>query len=543
MKKRTFLENASFSTVMLVATKLIGIIPVFFLDDILGSEGFYAYGFAYTFAIIALDLANAGIPVGISRYVARSNEKGDYLNSYKLFKFASITIFIFSVFIGLLLFLCAPILALGATESSREIVIFAIRMFVPTVIVVPVLGVVRGFFQGHRDTIPGSLSQFVDNLSWFIFLFTLILSASLIFNNSVIYKTGFAMFASFFGAISGGIILYLFFRLYQPHWQKQIEKQTVQKHLSMSQLMVALIVTSLPLTLSVFIMNGYAIVSDILFANVLSSNYSTEAIHSSFSILVNISPKIASLPLVVANTLALASIPFIVTLYHRNDIKELSIQVKQSLLITFLIMCIAAVLTVSLGPILYQTLFYMPGESVNNQIMPLDINIHRLNASVLATDGLRALSLGMATIFITVLQSINRAWKAIAYVLIGGVVKFLATLLFLNLFGPVGDIYGSIVAYGLVIYLSYNELLDVVMFSKLFYRHTIVIIVAGFSSFIAMSICLWIVRFQVSSTRNLLTMSINVVELLAVGTIGVAVYGFIVLYFKTPKYIFSKKKI
>lgn len=66
-------------------------------------------------------------------------------------------------------------MALGGTENNGltiEHVVYVIRMVSLALLVVPILALIRGFFQGHQMMGPTAVSQVVEQIARIVFLLT-----------------------------------------------------------------------------------------------------------------------------------------------------------------------------------------------------------------------------------------------------------------------------------------------------------------------------------------------------------------------------------
>ena len=145
------------------------------ITNLIGDEGnaFYAIAFSvYTFALV---ISSAALPAAISKLVSERVAKGQYRNAHEIFRTAMIFAVIVSTFAGL-------VIGFGAAHiveffEFAEETILAIRILSPTLVVVSVLAVFRGYFQGMKTTMPTALSQVVEQIFnvvftiWLAFLF------------------------------------------------------------------------------------------------------------------------------------------------------------------------------------------------------------------------------------------------------------------------------------------------------------------------------------------------------------------------------------
>lgn len=211
LKKNGFLTGAFIATFCIVLTKILGIVYVIPFHAIIGEQGGALYGYAYTIYLLFMSLSSAGIPLAISKIVSEYQTLG-YYNAKKLAFIIGKKIALllgFVCFIILLLF--APMIAqavLGDLTGGNTIedVTFVIRIIGTAILVVPVLSIYRGYFEGHRFMQIPSFSQIVEQL---VRVFIIVLGSFMalkVFKLSLTSAVGVAVF----GATAGAIVAYLY---------------------------------------------------------------------------------------------------------------------------------------------------------------------------------------------------------------------------------------------------------------------------------------------------------------------------------------------
>ncbi|BCC28951.1 hypothetical protein BCM0100_1677 [Bacillus cereus] len=89
-------------------SRILGFIYFFPFQLLVGTQGVALYGYAYSWYGILLSFSTAGIPIAVSKFVAKHNALGDYSTSKKLYN-SSVKLMLFMGFLGfLVLFIGAP---------------------------------------------------------------------------------------------------------------------------------------------------------------------------------------------------------------------------------------------------------------------------------------------------------------------------------------------------------------------------------------------------------------------------------------------------
>ena len=211
MKKNTFVKGALITTLGVIFTKILGILYVIPFHALIGEKGGALYGYAYTVYSVFISLASAGIPLAISKLVSEYQTLGYYNVKKRVFLLARQLAIIFGIICFLIIVIFAPLFAkmiLGDITggNSLEDVVFVLRVIGTAILVVPVLGVYRGYFEGHRFMSPPSISQVLEQLLRVLIIIFGSLFAVRVFNLNLSTTVGIALF----GATEGAIVSYLY---------------------------------------------------------------------------------------------------------------------------------------------------------------------------------------------------------------------------------------------------------------------------------------------------------------------------------------------
>ena len=211
MKKNTFVKGALITTLGVIFTKILGILYVIPFHALIGEKGGALYGYAYTVYSVFISLASAGIPLAISKLVSEYQTLGYYNVKKRVFLLARQLAIIFGIICFLIIVIFAPLFAkliLGDITggNSLEDVVFVLRVIGAAILVVPVLGVYRGYFEGHRFMSPPSISQVLEQLLRVLIIIFGSLFAVRVFNLNLSTTVGIALF----GATAGAIVSYLY---------------------------------------------------------------------------------------------------------------------------------------------------------------------------------------------------------------------------------------------------------------------------------------------------------------------------------------------
>ncbi|WP_124727673.1 putative polysaccharide biosynthesis protein [Staphylospora marina] len=143
-------------------TKVIGSLFWMPFQNIAGDETVGLYRISFPFYTILLMVASAGIPITVSKFVAERMAGGDWFGARRVLKAASLILSLSGLAAFCLLFFGAEfisrhLLENPPTKSSLQVLAFAI-------LIVPLMAVYRGYFQGHQQMMPTGISQVVEQI-------------------------------------------------------------------------------------------------------------------------------------------------------------------------------------------------------------------------------------------------------------------------------------------------------------------------------------------------------------------------------------------
>ena len=227
MKKSGFVVGAFIATLGIVLTKILGIVYVIPFHAMIGDQGGALYGYAYTIYVLFMALSSLGIPLAISRLVSEYQALGYYSAKKRVFVLGKKIAMILGVISFLVLILFAPMIArfiLGDLTGGNTIedVTFVIRIIATALLVVPVVSIYRGYFEGHRFMSAPSVSQVLEQ---FVRVVIIILGSFMmirVFHLSIRSAVGVAVFGATAGAIAAYFYLVFKKRKNQSKFQEKI---------------------------------------------------------------------------------------------------------------------------------------------------------------------------------------------------------------------------------------------------------------------------------------------------------------------------------
>ncbi|HWS42581.1 MAG TPA: polysaccharide biosynthesis protein, partial [Pseudoflavonifractor sp.] len=245
-KKNTFFGGAAILAVGVVLTKIIGAIYKIPLINILTDAAYADFSSAYTIYTFFLTISTAGLPVALSKTISEANALGRKNQTQKVFRVALLTFLALGVFS----FFCMSVLAvpMSSLVVRNPKAIYCVLALAPSVLCVCIMAAFRGYFQGHFNMTPTSVSQVIES-----FLKLLIgLGLAVLITNMALQPADFGERMPAVGAIIGvstGSVIALVYMIWTYLRHRRGQKSGTDRADSSKRILVNLLKLAIPITL------------------------------------------------------------------------------------------------------------------------------------------------------------------------------------------------------------------------------------------------------------------------------------------------------
>ncbi len=325
-KKNLFVQGTILASAGII-TKIIGFLYRIPMANILGDQGNGIYSVAFGIYNIALTLSSYSLPQAVSKLIAEKIALKEEKNKMKVFRCA----LIFAVLAGAAAF---AVLWFGAdfleNLYAREGLARPLRVLAPTTFVVAVLGVFRGFYQGHGSMTPTAASQVFEQI------INAIVSIVAAYGLKQAYAStadvhSFAAAGGTLGTLSGAATALLFFLILTFVRRSELRNSGLKDTHAMDSNRIvyrAILLTVIPIILSQTIYQIGNTVDDLIFSNLMSRKEVSDAVvasiqgvyHTQYIQLVN-------LPVAVATAMAASTLPAVSAAYITGKYEEANAKV------------------------------------------------------------------------------------------------------------------------------------------------------------------------------------------------------------------------
>lgn len=339
-KKSSFVTQAAILASAALLARVIGFLYRLPLTNMIGDQGLGIYGAGYQVYNFLFILSSAGLPAAISKMVSERIAHKQYHNAHRVFEFSLLWAGIVGFMCSLFLFVFArPIAELIDNPNSYA----SLVTLAPTIFLVSIMSVYRGYFQGMGDSLPTALSQIADQI--FNAAFSLILANLLLKRfSSVAMGAAGATAGTGVGAIIGISVMMGIFILYKPKISRRVKREKgVIVYEGKRKIAKELVATAFPIIAGTAIFSFTNLVDvKMVVGRLTSSGHSQEMAEALYGQLTNKYVSITTLPVAISSAMATASIPSIASSLVLNKRKEVSGKINTSLRLAMIISIPAA---------------------------------------------------------------------------------------------------------------------------------------------------------------------------------------------------------
>lgn len=369
-KFNNFIVQGGILAIAGVLVRILGLAKRIPMPYIIGDIGNSYYSAAYEIYNIVFVISAYGIPLSVSKLVSAKVGKGEYKNAHKIFKVALGVALVIGICTSSVLFLFSNQLAHLLKEPMCYL---ALRTLAPLLLVVSIMGVFRGYYQGMGTMVPTALSQLIEQivvigvgLSGAYILSKQGEKVGLILHNEnykYAYGASGATLGCTVGSFCGLIFLILLYKANQKRFNKRIYRDQTDKIDSTGEVLRLFLLTVVPVIISNFV-NYISNIIDMYLHNTFMEKKGLEAIKSinwgiysgKYLVLINV-------PIAIATAMGVSSVPAISASIRNKDYEDVKGKIRRVIKITMLIAIPCCAGLIAMAPSLIWFLFSTTTET------------------------------------------------------------------------------------------------------------------------------------------------------------------------------------
>jgi O-antigen/teichoic acid export membrane protein len=423
-----------------IISKVLGLFYVIPFYAIVDDYGTALYSYSYIPYTIFISVATAGVPLAVSKFIAKYNALGEYAVGRKLFKSGVAVMLATGIISFLVMYFTAPGLAEVVMDSSGDQnekisaadVATVIRAVSFALIVVPFMSLIRGFFQGHQSMGPSAVSQVVEQIVRIVFLLAGAFIVLNIMKGSMVTAVSVATFAAFIGALGSLAVLGWYWVKRKPHLDELLVEDKGTMDISLKDIYKEILLYAAPFVFVGIANPLFQFIDMMTFTRAMTSiGIAKDEAVSAFSVLNFQTHKLVIIPVSLATAFSLTLVPSITKAFTENDRKGMRRQLDQTFQVLMYLTVPAALGMALLAEPMF-TVFYS-----NND----------LGTQVLMTYAPVAILFALYSVTAAILQGINEQRFTILSLLTGLLVKLSLNIPLVKLFETQGAVLATALGY------------------------------------------------------------------------------------------------
>ena len=343
-RKSNFIVQGGLLGIAGIITRIIGMIYRIPVTNIIGDKGNGYYASAYYIYNIMLLISSYSLPLAISKVVSARLSKRQYRNANRVFRggllFAAIT----GGVAGLIVLFGAEALADLLSEPLSAI---ALRIFAPTLLIVAVMGVFRGYFQGMGNMVPTAVSQIIEQIINAVISIIAAKSlfdygkktAALLRNEDLSYAYGAAgsTLGTSVGAFAALLFLVALYFMVAGRLRKKYSGDDTRYVESYGAVMQMILLTVFPVILSTAIYNINDILDNFFFNRLMEMKGFGAEKTAIWGVYTGKAKLLLNVPIALANSISASAVPALSSCIASDNMKGARKRISAAMRFTMII--------------------------------------------------------------------------------------------------------------------------------------------------------------------------------------------------------------
>lgn len=436
------LKGSAWMTAGSILSRILGALYIIPWYAWMGKDGNLANAItaqSYNIYSLFIIVSTAGIPGAVAKQIAKYNALNEYGVSRKLFHRGLLLMIGFGIVCAGLMFGLAPILA---GQDARQVPVLKSLSY--AILIIPLMSLMRGYFQGFNDMMPSALSQFIEQLArvaWMLMTAYVIMKIQ---DGNYLRAVTQSNLAAAIGAMFGILLLVYYYQKQKAKMDNLVENSNSELQVSTNSLLLEIVQQSIPFIIIDSGINIFQLVDQYTFHPIMASfvHASFDQIESMYALFGLNANKLIMIIVSLSTAMAVTAIPLLSGAKARRDYQDIRKQIENTLELFFFFMIPSAFGMAAISTPIY-TIFY---------------SFDPVGSNVLFIASFTAIILGLFTVLMAVQQGLSENILAIKYLVVGLIVKCIIQYPLIRLFQVNGPLIATDLAFLFTILLSLKHL-------------------------------------------------------------------------------------
>ena len=335
-----FLIQGSILAMASIISRVIGLLYRLPMTDIIGDTGNNYYSTAFEIYNIMLIISSYSLPLAVSKLVSARMATKERKKAYQVLKGALLFAVISGLTVTLIVFFGAELFSSLLQTPLSSI---ALKVLAPALIVVAILGVLRGFFQGLGTMVPSAISQVIEQIVnaiisvWAAYvLFQYGTKIGTVVGDPEHYGPAYGAAGGTLGTNLGAVAALLFmlfvFFVYMRVFRKKMMREKNVEVDTFAYTMKILVITIIPVLLSTTIYNISGILDMGVFKNIAKiQGYSSDQIDVWWGVFSGKYKVLINVPISIASAMAASSVPTLTKSFAEGNMDGVRSQINAAM--------------------------------------------------------------------------------------------------------------------------------------------------------------------------------------------------------------------
>lgn len=364
-KSSNFIVQGGILAVAGVISRFIGLIYRVPMQNTIGDAGMGYYSAAFQIYSIMLIISSYSLPVAVSKLIAGYMAREQYKNARRIYNCSLLFALITGSASCLFVFFGADFLSGTLMNLGKSAI--ALRVLAPTLLIVAIMGVMRGYFQGQGTMLPTAISQLIEQI---VNAVVSVLGAIYLFNygkkvSSILIDKEYAAaygaaggtMGTTVGALLGLLILALMYMMQRRRMSRLVRKDPMVHTESFGRVFIALVLTVLPVILSTTIYNISDTLDQGIFNHIMEIKGNAQLRAEYWGIYSTKYKVLTNVPVALASAVCSSMMPSLTACLGRGEYKQARRNVSLAMRFTMILSIPCAVGLAVLGKPIIQMLF------------------------------------------------------------------------------------------------------------------------------------------------------------------------------------------
>ncbi len=394
-KHGNFITGALLLSLGGLFAKILGALYRIPLTNIIGSYGMGVYQLIFPPYILFLTVAQAGIPVALSKLIAEKTQLQDKAGERKIFRYC-LGLLAMTGITGAVLIACLS--GVLARAEGNPDTAYAFIIVAPALVFVPLTNVLKGYFQGKMHMLPSSVTTVVEQ----VVKLAIGLTLASYFMPDVIKAVHGAVIAITVSEFVSLTIMTIVYLRYSRTNKFAVSLQKSDVH----QISRSIFNLALPVALGGFVMQMSQVIDSVMVVNLLTVPNATN-LYGLWTGPVN---SMLGLPIALSAGVAVSALPSITGTFVSGDRQKLLSAYNSAFKLTIVIALPCALGMIALSrPILSMLYGSLPADEIY------------ISAMLLSISGMSIVFLAIMQTAVSVFQALNKPYVSV-YILTGAIV-------------------------------------------------------------------------------------------------------------------------